>query len=339
MPTRSGILLPLATAIALLVPSACLGPHVPTQPGTIDGPEDPDLLATAHGTLVVLDRDDDSHLRVIRLPSLKERTVALSGHAASVSGPDDEGRVAYLVRTEGFDARKHTVRVLSLVNGSDAQVAERSSPDDMSSQMALAPRGGLVAFTTAPDDYESTDSGPWNLEVIDVTSKKSARTTSTNAMRRPCWFPDGRQLAFFEWRPDDRKTFTSLLDAASGSRHLVRETDGQEWLQGVAADGRTLMYALAGEGERARRVDVATGKSWEEDLRLPGLYRSDVVADLGDARFLYSALPTSGVEQRLRRGYVWPNDVKLADARTGKFVTVVRQMWGVASYGAFDREP
>jgi hypothetical protein len=339
MPTRSGIALALVVSMTIAVISGCIGPQVPSQPGTIDGPETPELLASTHGTLVVLDRDDDSHLRVIHLPSLKERTVALSGHAASVSGPDDQGRVAYLLRIEGFDARQHEVRVLSLVNGTDALIVERNSADDVSSQIALAPHGGLVAFTLSPDDVDSTGSMPWMLEVIDVTSKKSAPTKSPNAMRRPCWFPDGRQLAYFEWRADDRKTFTSVLDAQSGSHRVIRQTDGQEWLQGAAADGRTLWYALAGEGERARRVDVASGRSLDEDLRLPGLYRADVVADLGDGRFVYSALPTSGVEQHLRRGYVWPNDVKLADARTGKFVTVVKQMWGVASYGAFDREP
>jgi hypothetical protein len=337
--TRSLLVLGSMIALALIGGCASVGAYSGAPLKTIDGPEDPELLAGTHGTLVVLDRDDDTHLRVIRLPSVDEREIELPVHALSISGPDDQGRVAYLTRTDEIGLRRYTVRVLSLASASDEPIFERSCAPDVSAQIALSPSSGLVAFTSAPDDYESSGSSPWLLELIDVTTKTVKHVSGSMPMRTPCWFPDGRRVAFFEWRADDRTTITSIADARSGTRRVARETQGQEWLVGVSADGSTLLFALAGVDGRARRADAETGRTRPDDLELPGLHRAEIVGDLGDGKYLYGALPTSGVAQEARRGYVWPHDVKLADARTRKFVTVVPQMWGVASYGAFDREP
>jgi hypothetical protein len=343
---RSGLIFVSAAAILSIPAGGCFLPRslVGPFPGpplpTVDGPEEPELLREARGTLVVLDREDPSHLQVVSLPSLEQRRIAVANHTTDISGPDSDGRVVYIQEEGDYRGDAHCLRVASLVNGSDRLLLTRKGCLNPCSKIVLSPSGGLVAFLSSVDrgGYDYT---PWNLEVIDITTGGLTKVDGAITQHTPCWLPDGWHLAYVEWRFEDRTLTTSILDVQSGERRVVREGRLRGMVRGVAPGGASLLF---GEGEHLCRVAADTGLVLEDDLRLPGNLDQSaeptnswaVVADLGDGKFLYDALPTAGVPQKLRAGFIWPNDVKLCDVRTGRFVTVVSQLWGVATYGSLD---
>lgn len=315
--------------IALLCTS-CLdfGP-VPGPPlPTIDGPESPDLLHGTSGTLLTVDRDDDARLNVIRLPSLERRTIDVVGCALCISGPDDAGRVAYIQTHYDEGDSRYALRCVSLVDGSDTRILAREGRLASPSWVALSPSGARAAFLSATEDDGHYT--PWVLEIVDLASRHVTPVSGTIAQHRPCWFPDGRRLAFVESKKEDRTSITSILDVISGERSVVREAPQGEQFT-VSADGESLFFE---DARQIRRVDARSGSIVESDLRLPG--GGSELIHLAGHEFLYQGPPTTGAEQKLRDGFMWPHDIKLADAQSGAFVTVVPQLWGMASYGAFD---
>ena len=312
--------------------TACLdvgplpGPPLPT----VDGPEDPTLLQGTSGTLVTVDREDDSHLSVIRLPSLERRAIDVVACALCISGPDDAGLVAYIQTHYDEGDSRYALRCVSLVDGSDTRILAREGRLASPSWVALAPTGGRAAFTSATEDDGHYT--PWVLEVVDLASRHVTRISGSIAQHQPCWFPDGRRLAFVEWRSEDRTSITSVLDVISGERRVVREAPEREHFT-VSSDGQSLFFESAKE---LCRVDPRSGAVVERDLHLPG--GGSNLIHLGDHEFVYEGVPTTGVEQKLRAGFMWPMDIKLGDAHSGAFVTVVPHLWGMATYGSFDRK-
>lgn len=322
-----------------LVPDSFLPRQGPPLP-TIDGPEDPGLVRDVRGTLVVIDREDQSHLQLVSLPSLERRSIAVQSRTTDASGPDSDGRVVYVQEEDDQGREAYHLRIVSLVDGSDMLLVTRKGRLNPCSAVVLSPHGGLVAFLSSVD-RGAYDYTPWQLEVIDTASGRITNIDGAITQHTPCWLPDGGHLAFTEWRSEDRTLITSIFDVESGDRRVVRAGKSRGMVRGVDPDGTSLLF---GEGEELCRVNAATGRILEDGLRLPGSLDLSgeptnswaVIADLGDGRFLYDALPTTGVKQELRAGFMWPNDVKLCDVRTGRFVTVVPQLWGVAAYGSFE---
>ncbi len=309
---------------------------------TVEGPEDPALLGGAHGTLVAVDRQDPSTLQVVRLGGLETRAVPIVGRAMSVSGPDEDGRVVYLERGEDHRGEWYRLRVVSLRTGGDSLILKRQGSLNPSSAIALSPRGGQLAWTSAID-RGGYDYGPWMLEVLDLASGRSVSIDGEITQHHPQWFPDGQRLVFVEWRASDRCLITSVVDLRSGERRVLREGRTGGMARGVCADGTAVLF---GDGRTLCSVDPADGRVVADDLELPGNIhgRGDptnswaVVADLSSAKFLYEALPTAGAQQELVSGYVYGAKwtVKLCDAHTHAFVTVVPHIWGDVSYGPFD---
>ena len=320
---------PVVPALLLLC-SACLdfGPEPGPPLPTVDGPEAPELLQGTSGTLVTVDREDDAHLRIYRLPSLERRVIDVVGCALCISGPDSAGRVVYIQTHYDEGDSRYALRCVSLVDGSDVRLLSREGRLASSSWVALSPTGGRAALTSAiEDDGHYT---PWVLDVVDIASGHVTRISGAIAQHQPCWFPDGRRLAFVEWRSEDRISITSVLDVVSGERKVVREAPERE-LFTVSADGDSLFFE---DATQLRRVDARSDAVVESDLHLPG--GGAQLIHLAGHDFLYQGLPTTGVEQRLRAGFMWPHDIKLGDARSGAFVTVVPRLWGMASYGSFE---
>jgi hypothetical protein len=306
---------------------------------TIDGPEEPALLTGTSGTLVVLDHQDSHHIEVVSFPDLERHRIHIDGEPFTISGPDDQGRVVCLEADEwkGLHRRPtYLLRVVSLWNGKECTRFERPGDLSLGSSITLAPVGGHVALIRSfvLDGDKTTES---TLEVIDISSGRS--TTVAGEITYARWFPDGRHLAIVERRSSDCVPVTSVLDLENGERRILR--DGG--VRGVGHDGASLWF---GGADGLCRVDVSTGKVLEMGLRLKGCLGSDpegdpgyLVADLGDGKVLYDALPTTGADQAIVV-LGWESlakwTIKLCDDRTGAFVTVVPHIWGKADYGRVD---
>src|SRR6267143_1961634 len=89
----------LSIASILVLSSGCiLWPPPPPLP-TIPGPEATDLVEGLHGYLVTPDRLESGYLstiRVVALPSMNEHTIAPIRYVHGLSGPDREGRIAFI---------------------------------------------------------------------------------------------------------------------------------------------------------------------------------------------------------------------------------------------------
>ena len=307
---------------------------------TVDGPEDPSLLVGTLGTLVAVDWLEPDTLQVIRLPGLERRTVPLVGDAETLTGPDAEGRVVY-IDCDSFGPSEYRLRVVSLRTGDDAVLLERKGDLNPSSSIALSPTGGQLAFTSSIDrgGYDYT---PWMLELIDISTGHSTQIEGEIKQHHPLWFPDSQQLALVEWRDSDHFMVASILNVSSRERRVLREGQTYGMARGVSADGHAVLF---GDGGPMCRVDASTGRILDEPFGLIGAAYGDsptnswvLIADLGSDKILYDGLPTTGTQQQLvagfRSGAKWT--VKLCDTHTGAFVTVIPQVWGEVSYGAFD---
>src|SRR4029077_9622890 len=119
------LLIACVTAILPICASGCFLPHslVGPFPGpplpTIDGPEDLGVLRNVRGTLVVLDREDQSHLQLVSLPNRERRTIAVPYRTTDISGPDSDGHVVCIQEESDCRGDAHNLRVVSLVNGGD----------------------------------------------------------------------------------------------------------------------------------------------------------------------------------------------------------------------------
>jgi hypothetical protein len=280
-------------------------------------------------------------LQVVSLPSCAARVIPLLGAAMALDGPSTDGEVVYLERRFG-DNPCYLVRKVSLFSGDDTLLLKRSGSLNPASAIAISPDGAHVAFTSSID-HGGYDYSPWVLEVMDVATTKCTRVDGRITQHHPLWFPDSPQLAFVEWRSSDRTLTTSILDVESGERRILRQGTTLAMARGISPDGRAVLF---GDNDPLLRVDATTGEVLGEPFHLGGLSSRlgdptnswNVVADLGDGKFLSQGPPTTGTVQELVSGYLsgakWT--MKLFDVRTGAFVTVIPYVWGDVSYGIVD---
>ncbi len=340
------------------------------EANTVPGPETDKLVpATAGYVLFAFGADQPEGIPAgdivaLRLPGL-ERTVVRPRPAVnridmptihSLSGPDAEGRIAY-IEDHFFVAdektRRHLLKTIRLDGTNDTALFSRpgdamwatsNGHGEIGDDLALAPVGGRVAFlsglvnTQMPRALLHTGT----VEIWDV-DKKARTKASFKALEGLAWFPDGKRLAYVKLiDPKDvpdapttaRPQVDSFAAAFQGWRTLpavfIRDVDAETevflhvgWHPVVSADGQA---ALLSNFEGAwRRVDVATGKSvpaaWPGMWGPVALATQDVVLSL--------CLPTKGTKVQLTRHnspLVGPKEMlslKLARVNANEFQTVV----------------
>src|SRR5882672_7761574 len=139
---------------------------------TIDGPEEPALLEGTSGTLIALDREDLEPIQVVSLPGLTQRKVRIDDEPYAISGPDEDGRLVYLVLDDwkGLHRRPtYVLHVVSLADGKDTLLLERPGDLTGGTSISLAPRGGRVALLRSFNLGGFRSTVP-QLEVIDLST-------------------------------------------------------------------------------------------------------------------------------------------------------------------------
>src|SRR5438874_12864986 len=134
---------------------------------TVPGPESNDLRPRVHGYLLMA--PDSRQITALELPNGKETIIKPSRPSDPnddptihmLSGPDSEGRIAY-IEDHFFVARdkdrRHLLKTIKLDGTGDAELFTRSGDamwattgaghGEIGKHLALAPRGGRVVFMT-----------------------------------------------------------------------------------------------------------------------------------------------------------------------------------------------
>lgn len=122
---------------------------------------------------------------------------------------------------------------------------------------ALSPDGNQVAFVWNGETQASFD-----LYVKLVGPGAPVRlTTDPGTEFSPAWSPDGRQIAFLRRQPSG-KWVLAVIPALGGPERIVAEAPGFQAGITWSSDGRALVVAQRGTGERVSalcRVSIATG--------------------------------------------------------------------------------
>jgi hypothetical protein len=333
------------------------------EASTVPGPESDKLLpATTGHVLFAFGADQPDGLPVgdivaVQLPTLKATIVRPttpenpvdSPTIHALSGPDAEGRIAY-IEDHFFVAdeknRRHSLKTIRLDGTRDTELFTRpgdamwAHKGEIGDELALSPVGGRVAFRSGLVNVQMPLAlvNLGTVEIWDV--EKKARTgTSLKVLEGLAWFPDGKRLAYVKFvdpkvaaargRPTD-----SFVESFRGWDQVpvvfIRDVDAETesflhvgWHPVVSLDGRSVLVA---DKEYAwRRVDAATGKSI--DATWPGQWMP--IASPTESIVLSLCLPTKGMKIRFTEHnspLVGPKEMlslKLARVNTNEFQTVV----------------
>ncbi len=242
-------------------------------------------------------------IHALRLPYLETGVVKSpsmrNGERATIhalSGPDREGRVAYIEDhffVADKSSRRHLLKTVRIDGTQDGEVFVRSGGalwaktpaghGEIGSHLALSASGGLVAFLSSlePVQLPSAYLHVGHLEVWNVVTRAGGKRLAAVLDEGLAWFPDGRRLAFVRLtQPADIPT--SALPPASFGRAFqdwdripsvfILDLDmGTErflatgWRPVVSGDG-TFVLVSDSEGN-ARGVEAASGMPLA--LRLP----------------------------------------------------------------------
>lgn len=350
---------------ALLVALAFGIGHSVAQERTIPGPES-DKLAAATTGYVLVDVPQDG-ITAFRLPTLQTTVVrpavALNPNDMPsihvLSGPDSEGRIAYLEDhffVSDEKQRRHLLKTIRLDGTQDTELFSRpgdamwaKSPagkGEVGANLALSPRQGQVAFLSelVPVQMPSAYLHEGSLEVWDVEKRAGSKIGVKALDNGLAWFPDGKRLAYVKFvEPDalggqnrDAGTFGKSFRRWNKVpvvfvRDVTAGTESQlhlGWWPIVAFDGRTvLVHDSAGA---CQRVDVATGKSTA--VTWPGVVGSGAVANPAPDIVLSWCLPTKGSPIKYTennspiRGPKQMLAIKLARMNGDEFQTVVQHV-------------
>jgi len=315
--------------------------------GLIQSPEDqsnglppqesPEIRARVTATLVMT--EPVGGIVSIELPSLQRSSLRPSdvGRKAIyiLSAPSEDGRVAFV--TQG---RKRTYQMYLLErDGSETLlVTGKGDPlwDHSISPIALAPRGGRIAFIAQSKENEGKrfrPRGPGPMRLWDPEAGAVRDLGVTAASQRPSWFPDGRRLAYVSPVKGSLEIpsrdfgdtapplpHVHVIDTNTG--HDVPFTTGHFPI--VSSDGRSMIV----ERRRAEyvKVEVETGT----EQALPWLAHFGRPIALVESRYvIYWGRPTPGAPTGVTKNnsnFVGPKPmsaIKVVDIDTNQFATLV----------------
>lgn len=316
---------------------------------TVPGPEQGDLAVKLSG-YVLMDQPIGGMVAV-SLPRLEKTLVRAPGSGVgvvhSLSGPDEEGLIAYV--ENHASAGRHYLKSIRLDGRQDEMVFERSGDAvferAVGSALALSPRGGRVALVGRLSRFQTNRPsfplriGP--LELWELRGKSGVETEIHALDRRMSWFPDATRLAYVELVPAEKAPAVSAPDAdqfGAGFRGweavpVVRVLDVKTrerrtlhlgWDPVVSSDGGSVLLR---DGEnRWRLVDVRSGVS--RPVAWPGDAGGAIALAPGNL-VLYWGLPTRGSPPEYTRIYsesVGPRPMKtlkVAELETKRFQTVI----------------
>jgi hypothetical protein len=306
---------------------------------TVKGPEDSSVLTSLHGTLLVPPGlDDRSSFDLYALPSTVPHRITLAAGTIDSSGPDADGRIAYLTR-DWFESRTQ-LRLRSLESGKDLVIREWADVLERGCTLAISPGSAQVAVVRSNKSHEegAVDDGldDASVDVIDLESGEVLATKSK--VYRPLirWSSDGRRLLIAANGPFFPAA-SALYDATT---HDLVATD-RAGLRKLAPEFSAELPNNWSGGFDQPMTDVPS----DERSNTPGLLLDEsvprTVIGVVDGRIaLYHGLPTEGTEQKFipfaRLGPTAEWTIKASDLKTGAFCTVVPYLRSVARYVPVD---
>lgn len=335
---------------------------------TVPGPESTALASKAAGIIITEQHSDHglTELALFHLPSLKKITLTpmTDGSAqiiTGVSGPDENGRIAYIHATVGkhyYLMGKHYLKTMNIDGTKDQIVFQHPGgfSDTGIGDLVLAPQGGLIAFLNKGRMHTHFQNGVQmknppvyltlgTLEIWDVNRKNALEIPAIKAVSTwssppfLSWFPDGKKLAYVELVPKEQATLSHVdldefvkafpgWDRVPVITVLDLATGKKEVIHSglapvVSFDEKEILVQYTNQWMML--VDVANKEA--RRVNLPGTY-SFAVAIPKHNLLLYWGFPTEGAASAyspygsFKAGMQMVN-LKLADLETGRFQTVV----------------
>lgn len=342
--------------VSMVVNTLPVGPPV----RTVDGPESPHLLLGTDGYL--LEGLPRGGIKAILLPELKEimvrQPIPDEDHANyepihSVSGPDRDGRIAYVSYNPDvleLDQARHFLKVTSIDGRHRETIFSRPGDalwdDVIGSNLALSPVGGYVAFVGPLKDTRVLPEDVWQtgpLEIWDVVRKTRIGTDKVALDENLSWFPDGKKLAYtklvvpaelaaleldlgeYVQQPESWFLIPAVYVYDVSTEDEVFLHIG--WRVTLSTDGSSAILYEPKRGYRLIDVETRTSRpiSW------PGR-SGDVIGFTGPQTICYWGQPTTGAPQAWAKvgSPLVPRKrmqtIKLADLRTGDFQTVIESI-------------
>lgn len=352
--------------VSSAVLAAC-SPKVPTVPG----PETPELLARLHGHLVWgLPRGG---IAAMSFPGAAQSTVRAAAQSDtqvfatvhSLSGPDHEGRLAY-VEDHFFTAdekdRKHVLKTIRIDGTNDTVVFERAGSPlagaaggkaRIGRYLALSPTGGQVAFVKELEGQQMPDAllQVGTLEIVDLATGTS-KLVAEHVVDQPlAWLPDGKRLLHVSLVPKTALPAGAIGLQGPGTLELAWERVPAVHVLDLSTGASS--YLCVG----SRPIAAADGQSawigaWQSRAKLTWVHvdldgkNQKLFTIPGDANGLLAATP-----EKLVLDWAWPTaggasgmagegtpllSIKGIDPDTQQFVTLVPQIdpRSSISYGA-----
>lgn len=333
---------------------------------TAPGSETKDILPNIAG-YVVMDKPRGGMI-AIQLPTLKEivirpeapRDVPEFPVVHALSGPDEQGRIAYIddhFFVRNATDRRHLLKTIRIDGQMDTEIFSRpgsamwaTSPAgrrEIGKSLALSPVGGRVAFVSRTTHFQM----PSGLRIVGLLEiwdidKKSGEITNVEVLDEGlAWFHDGKRLVFVKLI--DRK---SVPASGPNAEALAKTSPGDEKVPsvylldvGTGAEtflcvGRTPVVSpdaravlVSDEDGTWTSVDVATGQrkpiTWHGMTR-PDWPKTGVVGYPASNVVLAWCLPTEGSRIRYSttgsfRVGMQMLTLKLARTDSNEFQTVV----------------